>query len=103
MLNLFPENVTHSTEVLVVNFSETLTNQNFKIACELRKVGIKAEIFPDVAKLKKQFAYADAKKIKYVIVAGEDEIKTQLYSFKNMITGEQELLSLDNIIQKIKS
>jgi histidyl-tRNA synthetase len=69
---------------------------------KLRNAGIRAELFPDTAKMKKQMSYANAKQIPYVALAGDDEMKKGKITLKNMNTGKQELLTTDRLIQKLK-
>ncbi len=102
-LERFPASVLRSTEVLVVNFGGDEEMAAIIIANKLRNAAIAAELYPGVEKLKKQFAYADAKKIKWVVVAGADEIATKKVTVKNMETGQQETISEDALIQYIQS
>jgi len=88
--------------VLVVQFDENQIPYYLYLLSELRKAEIACELYPEAAKLKKQFAYADAKKIPFVIVAGEDEIKENLLTLKDLGTGNQEKINLETLIQKIK-
>ncbi len=67
----------------------------------MRDSGINAEIYPDVVKLKKQMSYADAKGIKYVIIAGETEVSENVVTIKNMLTGNQDKVTLEDLIAKI--
>ena len=78
-----------SNQVMIVNFSEAELKYSLAILDALHNSGIGAEIYPDHAKMKKQLAYADSKKIPFVIIAGEDEIKNNEVTIKNMSTGEQ--------------
>ncbi|MCG3164890.1 MAG: Histidine--tRNA ligase [Bacteroidia bacterium] len=100
-LKLFPDSASASTKVLVVNFGEAEENYALQIARQLRKAGINTELYPDAAKLKKQFAYADAKKIPFVITAGNDERIKGIVALKNMSNGEQFALSLAEAIEKL--
>jgi histidyl-tRNA synthetase len=100
-LNLFPANATESTKILLTNFDETSQMACLPILRELRGLGIAAELYPESAKMKKQFDYANKKGIAYVLVVGSEEIKSQKYSLKDMATGDQESLSLEQIIEKI--
>lgn len=101
-LNLFPSDTEKSTEVLIVNFGGDEEIESLKILIAVRKAGVKAELYPDKAKMKKQFSYADKKHISWVIMAGEEEIQKQIFSLKNMESGEQQQLPLTEIIEKIK-
>jgi histidyl-tRNA synthetase len=100
-LKLFPDSSSASTKVLVVNFGEAEENYALQIARQLREAGINSEVYPDAAKLKKQFAYADAKKIPFVITAGKDEMDNGIVALKNMSNGEQYALSLAEAIEKL--
>lgn len=103
-LDKFPKNVSTSTKVLFVNFGITEEKYCLQILRKLHSAGISAEIYPDTgAKMKKQMSYADAKKIPYVIIIGENEIKSGKLSLKNMQTGEQKELNLIEIITFITS
>jgi histidyl-tRNA synthetase len=102
-LNLFDKAGSSSTEVLVLNFGEAETKYAFKILGVLRSMEVKAELYPDQVKLKKQMSYADSKKIPYIIIAGEDEIRNDNITIKIMSTGEQKtmpLTDLDTFIAK---
>ena len=102
-LELFPVSTSESTQVLITNFDEECFVQSLPLLSELRKSGIKAEIYPDIAKMKKQFNYADKKSIPYVLIAGSDEFTNKEFGLKNLNSGEQITLSLDKIIEKVKS
>jgi len=101
-LNLFPESTGSGTRALVVNFGGEELPVLIKLTDDLRKEGISTEIYPDTAKLKKQFAYADARKIPYVIIAGSEEIKNKQAVVKDMLTGEQEAFGLDRLATVIR-
>ncbi len=96
-LNLFDESKASSTQLLVVNFGEKETLYALKILDSLHGLNIRSELYPDSAKLKKQISYADSKKIPYVIMAGEDEIKNDSLTIKIMSTGEQKKLLLKDL------
>ncbi|MCJ7447399.1 MAG: histidine--tRNA ligase [Bacteroidales bacterium] len=102
-LALFDNITSASSEVLVLNFGDAETKYALKILGILRKLGIKAELYPDPVKLKKQMSYADAKKIPYIIIAGEEEIKTEEVTIKNMSSGEQKKISLKDLNSYILS
>ncbi len=101
-LNLFEEVTLNFTEVLITHFDEDTQSYGLSVLSELRKAGIKSEIYPDQAKLKKQFGYADKKGIPFTITIGSDEMKSGLLSFKNMADGQQEKLDIQQIIKTIK-
>jgi histidyl-tRNA synthetase len=96
-LNLFPVKVKTSTKIMFVNFGEKEVNYCFSIASRLRMNGIPTEIYPDSVKLKKQFAYADAKKIPFVIIAGESEIADNTVKIKDMNLGKETVIGKDKI------
>ncbi len=96
-LDLFDEKSNSSSEVLVVNFGGDETVYALSVVEELRKLSVNAELYPDAVKLKKQMSYADSKKIPWIIIAGEDEIKNSSLSIRNMTTGTQEKISLSDL------
>lgn len=91
-LNLFPSRATVSTKVLFANFGPAEERYCMGLLKNLRNAGINAEIYPEAAKMKKQFKYADDKAIPYVAIVGENEMKEQVVSLKNMKTGEQQAI-----------
>ncbi|MBX7181562.1 MAG: histidine--tRNA ligase [Bacteroidia bacterium] len=105
-LNKFPESNDRSTRVLLVNFSglgQSEFMENFQLLESLRKADIPSEIYPDSAKLKKQFEYADKKGIPFVAVMGGNEITEGVVNMKNMQTGEQEKVKLPQVIDWLKA
>jgi histidyl-tRNA synthetase len=100
-LNLFPDESTISTQVLIINFGSGSMRQGLKLLYQLREKGIRAEMYPDEAKLKKQMNYANKKNIPFVIMQGEEEITRQELSMKNMLTGEQFTLKPEEVISII--
>ncbi len=102
-LNLFPASSLTSTNVLIIHFDEASKNYGLGVATALRKSGIKSEIYPDQAKIKKQFAYADKKNIPYTIIIGSEEIASNQLTLRNMVSGEEEKLEINQIIQKLKN
>ena len=96
-LNLFPETVSETTKVLFINFGELEAMYAMKAISKLRKEGISAELYPDIAKnqkhLGKQMNYVNNRGIQFAVLAGEDEMKLNTYTLKNLKNGEQ--LSLD--------
>ena len=102
-LSLFPEATGAGTKALVVNFGGDELPVLLKLTESLRIAGISTEIYPDVAKLKKQFAYADARKIPFVIIAGSDELKNGQATVKDMITGIQKTIDLSELPDAIKN
>ena len=100
-LNLFPEAVTATTKVLFINFGENEALYAMQAISNLRKEGVSAELYPDNAKMGKQMGYADKRDIPFVILAGESEMKEAVYTLKNMKSGEQECLSLANLLERL--
>jgi histidyl-tRNA synthetase len=97
-LKLFPEIATSASAILFTYFDEDGRKASLKMANELRKAGIPAEVYPDIAKIKKSFEFADKKKIAYVAVIGESELKDGKANVKDMKNGEQNLLSISEMI-----
>jgi histidyl-tRNA synthetase len=102
-LKLFPEMATSASAILFTYFDETGRKASLGMANELRKAGIPAEVYPDIAKIKKSFEFADKKKIAFVAVIGESELKEGKANVKNMKNGEQNLLSISEMIVLLKS
>ena len=102
-LGLFEEIALNTTKVLFANFDSESERKAFIYLQQLRDEGIKAEIYPSPEKLGKQFKYADARKIPYVILAGSEELKTGLLAIKNMQTGDQQKSTMEEIIAHLKS
>ena len=100
-LDLYPKDSLQTTQVLFINFGERETAYCLNIINKVRARGIRAEIYPDAAKMKKQMSYANAKQIPYVVLAGENEISEGKVTLKNMTTGEQLLVTPDELIQSI--
>ena len=100
-LNLYPENAMKGTQLLFINFGENETSYCMPIASKARSFGITTEIYPDAVKMKKQMAYANSNNINYVALAGENEIKENKVTLKNMATGEQKLVTADELISII--
>ncbi len=100
-LDLFPEGVDTITQLMAVNFGEKERDHCLPLLSRLRKKGISCEMYPESAKVKKQMQYANKKNIPFVLMAGEEEIKTGLYSLKNMKTGEQQQLTEDMITKAL--
>lgn len=101
-LSLFPDALNFSsTAIMVTNFGEDTLKSSLTLLSALRKAGISAEIYPDTSKMKKQFEYADKKGIPYVLIVGTEEIEKGEYLLKNMLTGEQKPLNINDIINAI--
>lgn len=101
-LNLFEEIAVSSTKVLVVNFGETESLYARKILDLLHRMNVRSELYPDPAKLKKQFSYADSKKIPFIVMAGEDEIRKNSITVKVMLSGEQKNIPLTDLESFVK-
>ena len=99
-LKLFPDETLISSKVLICHLDEECLRFGLKIVQSLREKGIASEVYPDISKLKKQLEYADRKKVPFTIVIGSDEMKSGVLTFKNMKTGEQHQLTLQEIISK---
>ena len=100
-LELYPKEMLSSTQVLFINFGEKETAYCLPFIAEIRKNGIRAEIFPDKAKMKRQMNYANAKNIPYVVIAGEDEIEKGKLMLKDMQSGEQKLVTAKELIASV--
>jgi histidyl-tRNA synthetase len=100
-LDLFPDSVRAGVEVMFINFGMKEAQYCSLLLSRFRESGIKTELYPDAAKMKKQMTYADRNAIPYVILVGEDEISTGKLNLKNMTTGEQSLLKPEEIISKL--
>ena len=87
---------------MFINFGETEGRVALKHIMQIRKAGISAELYPEASKMKKQMSYADAKQIEYVAIVGESEIAEGKIALKNMATGEQLSLTIDELIEKLK-
>ncbi|WP_298239267.1 histidine--tRNA ligase [uncultured Algibacter sp.] len=101
-LGLFPETVTKNIEVLFINFGEQEALFSLKAIKQLRLQGINAELYPDAAKMKKQMNHANKRKIPFVVLVGEEEINSNKYTLKNMQSGVQAKISIDELIHKLK-
>ena len=101
-LNLFPTTVSNVTDVLFLNFGDLEAKYCMKAIQILRNSGVKAEFYPDKAKMAKQFQYAEKKGIQYAAIAGETEINEGVFALKNLETGTQEKLSIDELVEKFK-
>ena len=99
--NLFPNNLDKSNDVLISYLSENYITKSLEIANMLREKNIKVDVYSENNKLKKQLQYANKNNIPYVIIIGEEEIKSKLYTLKNMRDGTQKNLSIDEIISKV--
>jgi histidyl-tRNA synthetase len=100
-LDLFPKEGVAKTQVLFVNFGGEDELYSLKTMAQMRNAGINAEIYPDVAKMKKQMGYADKKAIAYVALCGENERNANNVTLKNMSTGQQQTLTIEQAIEQI--
>ena len=100
-LDLYPKDSVMTTQILFINFGEQETAYCLPIINKVRARGIRAEIYPDASKMKKQMSYANAKQIPFVALAGENEIQAGQITLKNMETGEQQMLTPDELVDKL--
>ena len=101
--NLFPDSINKKDTVLVCSMSEKYLDDSLRISSILRNNNISTDLYPDNPKLKKQLQYANNNDIPYVIIIGEDEVTSKLFTLKDMVTGSQEKLGIDEIISKVSS
>ncbi|WP_029906637.1 histidine--tRNA ligase [Prevotella sp. 10(H)] len=102
-LDLYPKDSIQNTQVLFVNFGEAEEKYILPVITKIRQASISTEIYPEAAKMKKQMSYADSNKIPYVAIIGENEMAENKMTLKNMQTGEQQLLSLEECINILTS
>lgn len=100
-LELYPESTTNATQLLFVNFGEKETGYILPILQKARAAGIRAELYPDNAKMKKQMSYANSKNIAYVAIVGEEELAQGKLTLKNMTTGEQTLVTPEELVVQL--
>ena len=100
-LDLYPKETLQSSQVLFINFGQQEAAFCLKAAAQVRQAGIKAEIYPDSVKMKKQMNYANAKHFPYVVLAGENEIAQNKVTLKNMTTGDQQLVTVEEMVDRI--
>lgn len=101
-LNNFPKEATITSKLLICHFDETSMHFGLGLLSKVREAGISAEIYPDQAKLKKQLDFGNKKQIPFTVVIGSDEIKSGNLVLKTMETGEQETLTIENLITKLR-
>ena len=101
-LELYPATTAASVDLLFINFGEAEAAHCLKLARATREAGIATEVFPDAAKMKKQMNYANARQIPFVALVGESEMEQNLIALKNMTSGEQQQVSLEQLIQLIQ-
>ncbi len=100
-LAIFPETNSDGSRVLISYFDEEGRNAGLKLLNDLRRKGISSEIYPELTKIKKQFGYADKNQIPYVIILGSEELKSGKISLKNLFSGQQNSISVEEAIEKI--
>ncbi len=101
-LNLYPADTLASTKVLFINFGEKEASKSLDYIMQLRAAGISAELFPDATKMKKQMNYANVKQVPFVAMVGDNELATDTIALKDMATGEQQSLTLAQVVEKLK-
>ena len=102
-LDSYPKDAVNGTQLLFINFGEKETAYCLPAVAKAREAGIRTEIFPDSSKMKKQMSYANAKQIPFVALAGENEIAEGKLTLKNMLTGNQQLVTIEELIDIVKS
>ncbi len=100
-MNLFPETVTSSTKALFLNYGEKEAYYSMKTIKKLRNLGLKVELYPDNAKIDKQYKHAERRNIPFAVITGEKEISENKFGLKNLITGELLNLDIDELISKL--
>lgn len=101
-LDAYPKDAVNGTQLLFINFGEKETAYCLPAVAKARAAGIRTEIFPDSSKMKKQMSYANAKQIPFVALAGENEMKDGKLTLKNMLTGDQQLVDAEQLIDIVK-
>ena len=102
-LDCYPKDAVNGTQLLFINFGDKETAYCLPAVAKAREAGIRTEIFPDSTKMKKQMSYANAKQIPFVALAGEKEMTEGKLTLKNMISGEQQLVKIEELINIVKS
>ena len=102
-LDLYPKEAVNGTQLLFVNFGEKEAAYSLPVLFQARKAGIRAEIYPDSAKMKKQMSYANGKQIPFVAIVGENEMNEGKLTLKNMTTGEQSLVTAEELIAAVQA
>ena len=101
-LDCYPKDAVNGTQLLFINFGEKETAYCLPAVAKAREAGIRTEIFPDASKMKKQMSYANAKQIPFVVLAGENEMTEGKLTLKNMLSGEQQLVNVEELISIVK-
>ena len=102
-LNAYPTDAVGTTQVLFINFGDCEMAYCLPVLKRLRDAGVRSELYPDAAKMKKQMSFANAKQIPFVALAGENEMNAGKFTLKNMATGEQQLVDVQQLIEILKS
>ena len=102
-LDCYPKDAVVGTQLLFINFGEKETAYCMPVANKAREAGIRTEIFPDSSKMKKQMSYANAKQVPFVALAGENEMAEGKLTLKNMQTGDQQLVTIDELIKIVNA
>ena len=102
-LDCYPKDAVNGTQLLFINFGDKETAYCLPAVAKAREAGIRTEIFPDSTKMKKQMSYANAKQIPFVALAGENEMAEGKLTLKNMLSGEQQLVTIEELINIVKS
>lgn len=102
-LDLYPKESVTGTQLLFINFGDKETAYSLPVVAQARDAGIRTEMYPDAVKMKKQMSYANTKQIPFVALAGGDEIAEGKFTLKNMTTGEQQLVSPQELMEIVKS
>ena len=102
-LDLYPKEAVNGTELLFVNFGDKEAAYYLPILAKVREAGVRAEIYPDASKMKKQMGYANDKQIPFVAIVGENEMNEGKLTLKNMTTGEQSLVTPDELLAVVKA
>ena len=101
-LDLYPKDAVGGTQLLFINFGEKETAYCLPAVARVRQVCIRTELYPDAVKMKKQMSYANAKQIPFVALAGENEISQGKFTLKNMLTGEQKMVTVEEMVEELK-
>ena len=101
-LDLYPQEATSATRLLFINFGEREAAHCLKLATACRRAGIATEVYPDSVKMKKQMAYANAQQVPFVALVGETEMNEGRIALKDMLSGEQSILSLEEVIERLQ-
>ena len=102
-LDLYPKDSVTGTQLLFINFGQAETQYSLPVVAKARQAGIRTEMYPDAVKMKKQMSYANAKAVPFVALAGENEMQQGKFTLKNMTTGEQQLVTPDELIAVVRS